>query len=184
MVRPNRQFTSRRHPSILPAGWVLALMMLETAPTPCSRTGFHISNSSLWAPIVLAVTPAVEQATPLVVAVLQVGSTISRSPGVAASIAAWIDAEAAIWVGTLPPIVTVTVSIDWIPVPPAVAGAVVISSWPHCAVEPPYEACCCTGQFGTPLGTATWIDVSLQPVPVRAAVTPPIVTVPAVAPKP
>src|ERR1700719_1803556 len=169
MVRPNRQFTSRRHPSILPAGWVLALRTLDTAPTPCSRTGFHISNSSLWAAISFAVTPAVEQATPLVVAVLQVGSTISRSPGAALSIAAWIEAEAAIWIGALPPIVTVTVSIDWIPRPPAVAGAVVITSSPHCAAAlgAPYCVCCCTGQVGTPPGTATWIDVSLPPVPVR-----------------
>jgi len=30
-------------------GWVFRVRMLEAAPTPCSRTGFHISNSSLWA---------------------------------------------------------------------------------------------------------------------------------------
>src|SRR5438105_11097364 len=48
-ARPKRQTTCRRHGSSLaiPAGWVPALMMLEAAPTPCSRTGFHISNSSL-----------------------------------------------------------------------------------------------------------------------------------------
>src|SRR5882724_9617595 len=48
---PNRHCTRARHPSILPAGCVFALMILEAAPTPCSRTGFHISNSStceLW----------------------------------------------------------------------------------------------------------------------------------------
>src|SRR2546421_950031 len=46
---PNRQSTWVRHNSTLPAGWAFPSMMLEAAPTPCSRTGFHISSSSLWA---------------------------------------------------------------------------------------------------------------------------------------
>ena len=37
----------RRQDPSCRAGWVLALMMLEAAPTPCSRTGFHMSNISL-----------------------------------------------------------------------------------------------------------------------------------------
>src|SRR5258708_3371700 len=48
--RPNRQTTFSRQMSSLPAGWVFALMILEAAPTPCSRTGFHLINNSLWAP--------------------------------------------------------------------------------------------------------------------------------------
>src|SRR5882762_2141966 len=46
---PNRQSTCVRHSSTLPEGWAFALMMLEAAPTPCSRTGFHISSISWWA---------------------------------------------------------------------------------------------------------------------------------------
>src|SRR6266478_7889073 len=46
---PNRQSTCVRHSSTLPAGWAFALMMLEAAPTPCSRTGFHMINISLCA---------------------------------------------------------------------------------------------------------------------------------------
>jgi hypothetical protein len=38
-----------------------------------------------------------------------------KSPGLAASIAAWIEPEAATWVGAFPPTVTVTVSTDWLP---------------------------------------------------------------------
>src|ERR1700687_4746 len=49
VARPNRQSTCARHLSSLPAGCVFALRMLEAAPTPCSRIGFHISNSSWWA---------------------------------------------------------------------------------------------------------------------------------------
>src|SRR6476660_7632132 len=45
--RPTRQSIRARHVFILPAGCVLALMMLVAAPTPCSRTGFHICNISL-----------------------------------------------------------------------------------------------------------------------------------------
>ena len=43
---PNRQTTRVRQSSSLPAGWVFALMTLEAAPTPCNRTGFHISSIS------------------------------------------------------------------------------------------------------------------------------------------
>src|SRR6266436_8961927 len=44
---PNRQ-TTRRRQSLrrAPEGCVFASMMLEAAPTPCNRTGFHISNNS------------------------------------------------------------------------------------------------------------------------------------------
>src|SRR6267154_358464 len=45
---PNRQSTCVRHSSTLPEGWAFAMMMLEAAPTPCSRTGFHISSISWW----------------------------------------------------------------------------------------------------------------------------------------
>src|SRR5882672_9825417 len=110
---PNRQTTRVRQSFSLPAGWVFALMTLEAAPTPCSRTGFHISSSSWWAAWVWTVVLLVH-ATGLVgaAAVLQVGSMMIRSPGLAASIAAWIEPEAATWVGALPPTVTVTVSTD------------------------------------------------------------------------
>ena len=40
-----------------------------------------------------------------------------RSPGLATSIAAWIESVAATWVGALPPMVTVTVSTDCLPLP-------------------------------------------------------------------
>ena len=111
--RPNRQSIRWRQVSSLPAGWAFALMRLEAAPTPCSRTGFHITNISWWAAWVWTAVLLVH-ATGLVgaAAVAQVGSTMIRSPGLAASIAAWIEPEAATWVGALPPTVTVTASID------------------------------------------------------------------------
>src|SRR6266550_4980538 len=63
---PNRQTTRLRQSfRRAPEGCVLASMMLEAAPTPCSRTGFHISNISWYLP----------------------GGTMIRSPGLAASIA-------------------------------------------------------------------------------------------------
>ena len=62
-------------------------------------------------------------------AVVQVGSTMIRSPGAAASIALWIVPEAATWVGVLPPMVTVTASTDCFPLP------AVITNWPHCAAR-------------------------------------------------
>jgi len=43
---------------------------------------------------------------------VQVGSTMSKSPGEAASIALWMLSKAKMCFGGLPPIVTVTVSID------------------------------------------------------------------------
>src|ERR1035441_5667424 len=47
-VKPNRQLICRRQgSSSLPAGVALALMMVEAAPAPCRRTGFHINNISL-----------------------------------------------------------------------------------------------------------------------------------------
>src|ERR1700747_618114 len=76
--------------------------------------------------------------------------------------------EAATCFGALPPMVTVTVSIDIFPLP-----ATIVSS-PHCAVEPPYCACCCTAQLGTPVGTVTVMLESVQ-VPTVAGI-PPMVT--------
>src|ERR1700731_5497384 len=46
--RPNKQSTLWRQVSILPEGWVLALTLTEAAPTPCRRTGFHITSISLY----------------------------------------------------------------------------------------------------------------------------------------
>src|SRR5215472_11927166 len=48
--KPIRQSMRVRQSLSFPAGCVLALMMLEAAPTPCKRTGFHMMTSSLWAP--------------------------------------------------------------------------------------------------------------------------------------
>ena len=84
--------------------------------------------------------------------VAQVGSTMIKSPGAAASIALWIVGAGVTWMGALPPMVTVTVSIDCLPLP------AVMTSWPHCAVEPPYCFCCCMAQLGTPVGTVTVIE--------------------------
>src|SRR5205807_9834031 len=89
-------------------------MMLEAAPTPCRRTGFHINNSSAcdeaeW------MAPGVVHATVPPAVLVQVGSIMIRSPGLAASIAAWTESVGATCVGALPPIVTVTVSIDCLP---------------------------------------------------------------------
>src|SRR5229473_1160406 len=95
--RPNRQTTFSRQMSSLPAGWVFALMMLEAAPTPCRRTGFHIINNSLWAASVStqvavgAVTPAHEVPAAEVALGVKPGSTMIKSPGAAASIALWIE---------------------------------------------------------------------------------------------
>src|SRR6267143_961364 len=142
VARPNRQSTCARHPSSLPAGGVFALMMLEAAPTPCSRTGFHISNSSWWAEgdathvAVGAITPAHVVTAAAVALGTNVGSTMIRSPGAALSIALWIESEARTWVGVLPPMVTVTVSIDCLPL------AAVMTSSPQRACEPPNCACC------------------------------------------
>ncbi len=46
-AKPKRQLTCRRQTSILPEGCVFALTFTEAAPTPCSRTGFHIRSISL-----------------------------------------------------------------------------------------------------------------------------------------
>src|ERR1035438_738525 len=105
----------------------------------------------------------------VVVPVTQVGSTMIKSPGAAASMAPWIVAEAATCVGALPPMVTVTVSTDCLPLPD------VMTSCPHCAVdvEPPglrfsYCACCWMVQLGTPLGTCTTIVLVFQLLMVAA----------------
>src|ERR1035441_10699623 len=86
-----------------------------------------------------------------------------KSPGAAASIALWIVAEAETCVGALPPMVTVTVSTDCLPLP------AVMTSCPHCAVvvDPPglrfsYCVCCWMMQLGTPLGTWTMIELVFQ----------------------
>src|SRR6267378_2682608 len=149
VASPNRQSTCTRHGSSLPAGWVFALRMLEAAPTPCSRTGFHISNSSLWAVgdathvVVGVVTPAQVVPAGAVALGANVGSMMIKSPGAALSIALWIESKARTCVGALPPIVTVTVSIDCLPL------AAVMTSWPHRASEPPNCACCGMPHDGT-----------------------------------
>ncbi len=101
-----------------------------------------------------------------------------RSPGLAASIAVcsglgWLcpnvvtlGLAGVTTVGVLPPTVTVTVSIVFLPL------ATVISSWPHCAAGWPR---CWTAQAGTPLGTVPVIVVSLH-VPTLTIATPPTVT--------
>src|ERR1700719_1754072 len=173
---PNRQLICRRQASSLPAGCVFALMMLETAPTPCSRTGFHMINISLWETWEW-VAPAVVHATGLPVVVLQVGSIMIKSPGLAASIALWIESEAATWVGALPPTVTVTASTDCLPLP-----AVITSSPQRAGVVeagPPNWTCCWMVHVGTGIvperpGTVTVMAVSLQ-TPIVAG-TPPILT--------
>src|SRR5690242_5968338 len=76
-------------------------------------------------------------------------------------------------VGALPPIVTVTVSIDFVPL------LVVMMSSPHCAVGCPV---CCKLQFGTPVGTVTLMLPSVHDC--IGAFTRPIVTEPCEAPKP
>src|SRR6516165_1169900 len=93
-----------------------------------------------------------------------------RSPGAAPSSADWIVCPPARTVGCLPPIVTVTVSTDWLPL------AAVITSSPHCAAEPPYTACCCTVQSGTPAGTVPVIEVLVQFTPVSGWGTPSVPT--------
>src|SRR6266576_3105857 len=120
-------------------------MMLEAAPTPCSRSGFHMIRISTWLELVWVVV-AVVHATGVLgaVGVAQVGSIMSKSPGLAASIALWMLAEARTWTGALPPIVTVTLSIDCL----AFDG--------------------CTAQFGTPVGTLPVMSKSLQDTAVRA----------------
>ena len=79
------------------------------------------------------------------------------------------------WVGALPPIVTVTVSIDCLP------PAAVITSWPHLAgavvAGPPYCTCCWIGQFIPAEFSAagvTWavMVVSVQPVTGSVCATP------------
>ena len=127
-----------------------------------------------------AVAPAV---------VVQVGSTIIKSPGEARSIAVWMLPEAATCLGVLPPTVTVTASIDCLPLP-----AVIISS-PQLAEELLYCVCCWMTQAGTGVGlqvaeavmqvdvgpgTVTVIDGSLQPPLGMIALTPPMVTLDAV----
>src|ERR1700739_3574552 len=104
--------------------------MVEAAPTPCSRTGFHIITISLCLALLL-VTPAVVvdghgttlSVVPLLV--VQVGSTMIKSPGSAPSMALWMVPEERTCVGALPPTVTVTVSTDCLPLP------AVMTSSPH-----------------------------------------------------
>ena len=72
-----------------------------------------------------------------------------RSPGAAASIARLDRLPGGqTWVGALPPMVTVTASIDCLPLP------AVMTSSPHraAAAEPPYCACCCMAHDGTSAG--------------------------------
>src|SRR5207245_9113136 len=129
-------------------------MMLEAAPTPCRRTGFHISSSSACAEAEW-MAPGVVQAVAAPAAVVQVGSIMIMSPGLARSIAAWTDAVGPTWVGALPPTVTVTVSIDCLPL------AAVMTNSPQRAavVGAPYSTRCCTGHTGTLPGTCAVIWV-------------------------
>src|SRR6266436_6082423 len=123
----------------------------------------------------------------------QVGSTMSKSPGEAASIALWMLSEARMCFGGLPPIVTVTVSIDCLAFdgwPAAAVLAVVMTSSPHFAAVVPagvYCACCCTAQFGRLVGALPVMVESLHLTFVRGRGTPSLptrATVPAVLPKP
>ena len=103
---------------------------------------------------------------------------MSMSPGEALSIAFWmllLTPVAVTWNGALPPIVTVTASIDCLPLPD------VITSWPHLAgavvAGPPYCTCCWIGQFipaGDSTAGVTWavMVVSVQPVTARVRATP------------
>src|SRR5436309_14015479 len=112
-------------------------MMEEADPTPCSRTGFHISTSSLYFP----------------------AGTIIMSPGDAASIHAWIvPPQSPSTFGCFPPIVTVTLSTDCLPFP------AVMTNWPHSVGVAPgaYCGCCWMLQAGTLAGAVTTICVSLQ----------------------
>ena len=137
-ARPKRQTAFCRQGFSLPAGCVLASMMEEAAPTPCRRTGFHIRIISGWVP----------------------GPIMSISPGDALSIASWIDPipeavsgrVAVTGVGFLPPMVTVTVSTDGLPL------AAVMTSSPQLCGDAPLlnRACCCTAQYGTPPGTSDY----------------------------
>src|SRR5438270_13715811 len=89
-------------------------MMLEAAPTPCSRTGFHIINNSLWAASVStqaevgAVTPAHEVPPAAGADGGKPGPTMIKSPGAAASIALWTEPGPRAWGGASPPTATVT----------------------------------------------------------------------------
>ena len=101
---------------------------------------------------------------------MQVGSTMIRSPGLAASMAAWIEAEAATCVGALPPMVTVTVSMVVLPLP------AVMTSCPHRVCEPPYCTCCWTAHSGI-WPTARAVAIIVESVQlVTTALIPPIVT--------
>ncbi len=106
-----------------------------------------------------------------------------RSPGVALSIAIWrallSEFSPLIYVGGLPPIVTVTVSMDCLPLPE------VMTSSPHRAAV--VAVVCWMLQLdcaAVRLGTLTTIWASLQET--TGAFTPPIITdpVPRVLPKP
>src|ERR1700739_2615687 len=108
-----------------------------------------------------------------------------RSPGEAASIALWMVALAATCFGSVPPTVTVTVSIERLPVaPPRVTTSSPQRARGLAGVPsgPPYCGCCCNGQTGTFAGTVTVIAVSVHDV--TGAFTPPMVTDPPPGPKP
>ena len=47
MSTENRLLMRGRQASSFEVGNLAALMMTDAAPTPCSRTGFHITTSSL-----------------------------------------------------------------------------------------------------------------------------------------
>ena len=105
------------------------MIMLVAAPTPCSRTGFHMIKISLWFAVVSAqvadAAVAVAQEVPVGApgAGVNAGSTMIRSPGADLSRAAWMEAEGATWVGCLPPTVTVTVSTERLPFPEIISNS-------------------------------------------------------------
>src|SRR4029077_19353521 len=119
-----------------------------------------------------------------------------RSPGLAASMACWMEPTPvgdigvvpATYFGALPPTVTVTASTDCLPLP-AVMSSSPQYVWPAGPARWLYCCSCWIAHNGMPLapptdGTVTVICVSLQFVTLAA--TPPMVTlpVPRVAPKP
>src|ERR1700732_2157263 len=93
IASPNRQSMFRRHGSrSTPAGLVLASTIVVAAPTPCSRTGFHMISISLCLPERDSVWPAPGAAVlhaalalaPVdVVTTAQVGATMSLVSGAA-----------------------------------------------------------------------------------------------------
>ena len=122
----------------------------------------------------LFAAPVVVHGTTVAVApepVVQVGSTMIKSPGEAASIALWIVPEAATCTGFLPPTVTVTASTDCLPLAAVITNSPHRVDWPGApwVLGLPYCTCCWMTHAGTLPGTVTTIWVSLQLPTVAAA---------------